>query len=189
MTAADDVTQPVGVLVPTEPTKANHLRSLSQAQRIAAFGGFTFTPDPQPGNKEAIHINGNWVAQNIVAQNIPQLAGRRVSLHKKAMPRFLALMAAWEKAGLRDRIVTFNGGFAPRYKRGKSGPAVNLSNHAFGSAFDINAKWNGLGKVPAAIGAEGCTRELVAIAEQLGWCWGGWWNVQDGMHFELARID
>lgn len=169
------------------PTSEQHLRPLSHPERLRIFGAFDFTPAPAPGNPEAIAIQGGWAARNIVSERIPQL-GRRVSLHRLAMPRFVALMAAWEAAGLLDRVRAFNGGWVPRYKRGKSGPATNLSNHSWGSAFDINAAWNGLGKQPAPVGAIGSVVELVPIAEQLGWAWGGWWRTCDAMHLELARV-
>lgn len=185
---ANEATQPIGLPVPLfVPTQANHLQVLSHAERCAKFGVFAFTPDPQPGNVEHVTIEHDWLAQNIVPVNIPQLPGRRTQMHRRAVDPFLALWAAWEKAKLIDRIVTFDGGFAPRYKRHRSGPAVNLSNHAWGSALDINAGYNPLGREPAPIAAKGCTRELVAIAQDRGWAWGGWFHAPDAMHFELVK--
>jgi hypothetical protein len=64
-----------------------------------------------------------------------------------------------------------------------------LSNHAFGSAFDINAKWNPLGHTPALVGKEGAVRKLVPIANDYGFYWGGHFTSRkDGMHFEVAKI-
>jgi hypothetical protein len=63
-----------------------------------------------------------------------------------------------------------------------------LSNHAFGSAFDINAGQNGLGRIPAAVGAYGSVRELVPIAHRFGFYWGGHFSRADGMHFEVAKL-
>jgi hypothetical protein len=64
-----------------------------------------------------------------------------------------------------------------------------LSNHAFGGAFDINDQWNGLGETPALVGARGCVRELVEIANRFGFFWGGHYSHRpDGMHFEIARL-
>jgi len=64
-----------------------------------------------------------------------------------------------------------------------------LSNHAFGSAFDINASFNALGVEPARVGDRGCVRELVTIANDHGFYWGGHFAKRpDGMHFEVANI-
>ena len=92
----------------------------------------------------------------------------------------------WEKEGLLDRILTFDGSFVPRFIRGSTS---TLSNHAFGTAFDINAQFNPLGQEPAEMGAKGCVRELVPIANRFGFAWGGHFKKRpDGMHFEVARI-
>ena len=69
------------------------------------------------------------------------------------------------------------------------GSATKLSNHAFGAALDINYAWNKLGHIPALIGSRGSLRELVPIANQLGFYWGGHYaGRKDGMHFEVAKI-
>ena len=43
------------------------------------------------------------------------------------------------RRGLLDRILSFGGGFEPCFVRGST---TTLSNHSFGSAFDINVAWN-----------------------------------------------
>jgi hypothetical protein len=64
-----------------------------------------------------------------------------------------------------------------------------LSNHAWGTAFDINVQWNGLGITPAFRNEAGSVRDLVEIAYQNGFYWGGWFKSrQDGMHFEVYKI-
>lgn len=63
------------------------------------------------------------------------------------------------------------------------------SNHAWGTAFDINVPWNGLGATPALVGARGSVRKLVPLANEHGFYWGGHFNGRpDGMHFEIAQI-
>ena len=58
-----------------------------------------------------------------------------------------------------------------------------------GTAFDINERWNNLGDPPARLGAQGSVREMVQIANQHGFHWGGHYDGRkDGMHFELARL-
>ena len=51
--------------------------------------------------------------------------------------------------------------------------AAALSNHAWGTAFDINAKWNPFTHIPALVGSTGSVRELVKIANDFGFYWGG----------------
>jgi hypothetical protein len=64
-----------------------------------------------------------------------------------------------------------------------------LSNHAFSSALDINQRWNGLGMIPALEDAQGSLRELVPIANEHGFFWGGHFKRRpDGMHFEVAKL-
>jgi hypothetical protein len=62
-----------------------------------------------------------------------------------------------------------------------------LSNHAFGSAFDINVADNEFKGSPAQCPARGAVRELVKPANELGFYWGGHFSSRvDGMHFEFA---
>jgi intein/homing endonuclease len=61
-------------------------------------------------------------------------------------------------------------------------------SNSWGTAFDINVAQNGLNKVPALIGEKGCIRELVPIANECGFYWGGHFTRKDGMHFEIAKI-
>jgi hypothetical protein len=75
--------------------------------------------------------------------------------------------------------------FFARFVRGSRS---TLSNHSKGSAFDINAGYNGLGRVPAPIGATGSVRELVPLAVRFGFYWGGWFSRGDGMHFEVKSV-
>ena len=168
--------------------------SMSARQRM--FGKFEFEPAPTPSNPEAIKILGNWEAENIQIVPVPQLNGKqvfgqtirkgRMRFHKAAVPQLLGMWAAWEHAGLIDRVKTYEGSYIARFVRGSRS---KLSNHAFGSAFDINQKWNRLGAVPTAAGREGSVRELVDIANEYGFHWGGHYRGRaDGMHFEVARI-
>jgi hypothetical protein len=162
------------------------------AERQRLFGTFTFVADPKPGNKENIRITNDWPEKNIVKVSIPvkSVLGRNGPLefefHRLAADQLIAMWLEWEKEGLLDRILTFDGSFVPRFIRRSTSI---LSNHAFGTAFDINAQFNPLGQEPAEMGAKGCVRELVPIANRFGFAWGGHFNKRpDGMHFEVARI-
>lgn len=183
---------------------------MSHSDRIAAFGRFGFASVPLPHSRngfeadpEHIVISGMWERENIVRVTIPtspHFAGRVVRMHRVAAPQFLALWSAWDKAGLLKHVLMWNGSWAPRFKRfrgtrqereakARAGTEQDLSNHAWGSAFDINASWNQLGDIPAPIGQVGSVRELVPIAESLGWAWGGHFKGRpDGMHFEIAKL-
>jgi hypothetical protein len=64
-----------------------------------------------------------------------------------------------------------------------------LSNHSFGSAFDINFIDNMLGAEPAICGQRGSVRELVSAANSLNIFWGGHFShAKDGMHFEISKL-
>jgi len=174
---------------PPQPT----FRSLGQPGREKLFGKFPFVPAPTENNPEAIRITDDWARENIVSVEIPQLRGLnnapmscKVQVHRLAAFKLQELFMAWEAAGLLKHLITWGGTYVPRFVRGSR---ATLSPHAHGSAFDINAAWNGLGKVPAAVGERGSVRELVAIANRLGWYWGGHFSRPDGMHFELVELD
>lgn len=166
--------------------------------REKLFGKFAFSNNPTPENPEGIKLLDDWAVKNLVKVSIaalPDAAQHGVELvqfHRRVAPAFEALLKAWGDAGVLDRILVWNGSYAPRYKRGRApGPkqpanAAYLSAHSWGSAFDVNARWNGLGHAPAAPGTVGSVWDLVEIAENLGWAWGGRWRVPDAMHFEAT---
>jgi hypothetical protein len=163
------------------------------AARQQTFGAFQFVHEPVAGNPENIRITDGWQQHNIVPVTIPQLIGVRgaprngvVLFHRLAAKQLAAMWAAWEAAGLIDRVLVWAGSFVPRFIRGSRS---ELSNHAFGTAFDINVRWNGLGAQPALVGQQGCVRELVPIANEHGFYWGGHFRGRpDGMHFEVAEL-
>lgn len=167
--------------------------ALSAAGRAALFGQFRYVSAPQPKNPEAIKILDGWEASHIVSVPIPQLRKRfgatapgTMRFHTAAANQLIALWEAWDKANLLDRVLTYDGSFNPRFIRGSR---TNLSNHAFGTAFDINASTNGLGVRPPLVGQTGCVRELVGIANDHGFFWGGHYKKRkDGMHFEVAVL-
>lgn len=197
------------------PREPEDLSSPSNSSRNALFTCFKFRQLPLANrpDKEAIVIKSScdgevadWRSHFIVDIEVPQLRfargyNGRVTCHRRAADSIRALFAAWEKADLLHLIRTYEGCFVPRYKRTqapagtgghglrKSSDVPELSNHSFGSAFDINAGDNGFGEKPQAIGRRGCTRELVAAASAAGWFWGGFFGTPDGMHFELVRLD
>jgi 3D (Asp-Asp-Asp) domain-containing protein/peptidoglycan hydrolase-like protein with peptidoglycan-binding domain len=182
------------------PPRPTNLQQLSHEERVARFGSFSFRHAPEPDNFENIEITDDWESKNIKRIELPALktlkggASGRVRLHKDLEQDFLALWAAWEKAGLLDRLLTWEGMFNARFKRKTSAANIqnknprSLSNHSWGTAFDVNYQWNKLDTIPALLGEKGCVRELVEIANKHGFYWGGHFkSPRDGMHFEAGK--
>ena len=160
--------------------------------REEAFGHIEYRLNPQENNREAIKITNDF-AKKIIKVIVPQLIGvpyapksGGIYFHEKCTDQLLSMFNEWQKAGLMRYVKSWAGSFVPRMIRGST---KTLSNHAYGSAFDINAPWNGLGRTPALVGQEGTVRPLVTIAEQHGFYWGGrYTGRKDGMHFEVVKI-
>jgi len=137
-----------------------------ERERERLFGRFEYVAAPTAGNPEAIRVVGEW-KRNIVAVDIPQLVRLglrkrpRVYAHRLVSEQLRGLWQAWEDEGVLGLVRSWNGSYAARFKRGSRSV---LSNHAFGTAFDINARWNRLGAVPALKGEVGSVRELVPVA-------------------------
>ena len=157
----------------------------------AAFGAFTWKPD---GPSQVV-IEEAWIEANLISVHVPELVGApldggghfsgNVRWHRRGAEQLRRAWAEVGKAGLLGLVRTWDGSWNPRRMRGSQA----LSRHAWGIAFDINAAWNGLGQVPAAVGKTGSVRELVPLFERHGFCWGGRWESRpDGMHVELARL-
>lgn len=171
------------------PSKPAFLPLTGTPKRQEIFGKFTFRSKPVPGNPENIVITNDWEKANIVTVSVPQLidikGSDKVQFHKKAANQLVKLWQDWADAGLTNLVLTWGGSFVPRFIRGSR---TELSNHAFGSAFDINVEWNLLGTMPALVGQKGSVRQLVTIANDNGFYWGGHFARLDGMHFEIAKI-
>jgi len=156
--------------------------------REALFGKFGW----KPSGPVEIQILGDWVRENIVEVQIPQLVGVPsapadgvIRFHKYGQRAIKGLFAEVEAKGLLPLVISWAGSFYPRRIRG--GKA--LSNHSWGTAFDINAWENWLGKEPAKMGQRGYLLPIVPIANKYGFFWGGHYeHRKDGMHFELARL-
>ena len=80
--------------------------------------------------------------------------------------------------GFISELKTWDGCFNIRKKRGLNSQSL----HSWGIAIDINAAWNGLGKIPTlSVGFVKCFTDA-------GFDWGGTWTRKDGMHFQLSKI-
>lgn len=149
--------------------------------RMRRWGRFSYVPDPTDDDPEQIRITDDWEDKNIVPVNCPIWGPHHVRLHKAIVEDYLGFMQDVIAAGLRDRLLTFDGGFNARYIRGSRS---TLSNHSWGTAFDVNCDDNLMGHTPAYIGEHGCVRELVMLGVKHSFFWGGWFTRMDGMHFE-----
>lgn len=176
---------------PLWPSNIYGLEPLSVIDKMETFGTFSYKSAPIAGCPEAVSITNaknfkiDWV-------DLPWIAGKpgapkngKIQFNAKCTGQLVALFNDWESAGLVDRVLTWGGSYVPRFVRGSR---VTLSSHAWGTAFDINVAWNMLGSQPALVGKEGCVRELVDIANNHGWFWGGHFKRLDGMHFEVCKI-
>ncbi len=178
---------------PNFPPPPDFSPLVTNAQREKVFGKIEFKRKPLPGNKEHVVITNGWDTENIEKVVVPQLVGVEgaphdggIFFHRLGRKQLLDMWAGWEKAGLRARVLTWGGSFVPRLVRGTTS---TLSNHAFGTAFDINVAFNFMGSMPALVGKKGSVRELVKIANDNGFWWGGHFNKRkDGMHFEVAEV-
>jgi D-alanyl-D-alanine carboxypeptidase/Putative peptidoglycan binding domain len=175
------------------PRKPDFEPIVGNAARNALFGPMKFRPGPLNGDfgKETITVTNDFESTSILRTEIPELIGikgasatGRVRFHKTCVPQLKGLWTAWGRKGLLKHILTFDGAYAPRFTRCSN---KTLSNHAFGTAFDINAGENPLGAQPALPGKKGCVFELVPTAHQFGFYWGGHFSRRDGMHFEIAK--
>jgi hypothetical protein len=163
---------------------------VSNAEREAIYGRFRY--ERVTRGKDDIRVLDDWADRHLTTIAIPQLRGvegasasGRVRLHKKVAEQTRELFARWEQRGLNRLVLTWAGMYAARFERGSP---TRLSSHAWGAGFDINAAWNGLGRLPALRGERGSVRELVEDANTLGFFWGGHFvRRSDGMHFEVAR--
>lgn len=185
----DDGLDEYGPNWPARPT----VKSLAFQDREEMFGNFSYISSPTSNNPEAITIADNWAKDNIITVELKQLQGIKgapssckVQVHKKLEGQIVSLFNAWESKCLTSHVKTWGGSWVPRFIRGSR---TSLSNHSWGTAFDINVQWNMLGTVPALKGKDGSVRDLVGIALDHGFYWGGWFpNRPDGMHFEAYKL-
>jgi hypothetical protein len=161
---------------------------MSYADRVQIFGEFKYVSAGIVGNPEAIKITDGWGSKNIKMVTFPGPVGTvtRAEFNVKIADQVSGLFSAWAAAGLWPKLLTWDGSWAPRFIRGSR---TVLSNHSWGTAFDVNYKWNQLGHTPALKHDSGSVRELVHIANEHGFFWGGHYKTRlDGMHFEIAKV-
>jgi len=133
-------------------------------------------------------LNG-WVVppKHLVTKKVPG-ADRRLTLAEDAAPLLLAVAADYNKSVRRIDIgPTDEGGYNNRDANGAPG---RKSNHASGSAIDLN--WSQEGAQNSNWGkkffSQVKTKAAIAVMKQRygKWIqWGGDWRAQDFMHWEI----
>lgn len=118
-----------------------------------------------------------WVVPDYVHKYIPTIP-RKIYCNKQMLIPLETAFLNVINRGLADKIKTWDGCFNIRRKRGYK----SWSLHSWGIAIDINAAWNGLGKVPKM------GKDLVECFTDAGFDWGGTWKRADGMHFQLSYL-
>lgn len=172
----------LAVLVDTNedwpPEPPNFKAPSNNEMRMRRWGRFEYRDLNNRAGE--IEILGDWEATHIVDVHCP-VFNKRVRLHRDVADDYVAFMQAIIADGKRDLLLTHEGAFYPRFIRGSRSI---LSNHSWGTAFDVNYEWNQLGHIPAYRHQLGSVRELVPLGVEHGWYWGGWFGRRDGMHFE-----
>jgi len=169
-------------------SKPSGVSFLSTEEREKIYGKFIFKANPTDSNPEGIIITDGWDKKNLVQVKLAGMGHvikSGVTFHKDGAVQLMGMFEELNANGLTKHIISWDGSFAPRFIRGSR---TKLSNHAWATAFDINAFYNPLGSKPAARGSKGSVQELVGIANKHGFYWGGHFsNRPDGMHFEIGK--
>lgn len=162
----------------------------SLAWRVKNLGAITFKHTPSDRYPERISL---ITAPPVERVTVPELAGIANSSGQvwwiaSRAEQLQALFKAWGGAGLLHHIKSWDGSLNRRLKRGRSGNTPDLlSDHAWGSAFDINARWNPYGGLPAGWGEQGSVFPLIQIAhEHKFYCGLHFKGRSDAMHFALC---
>jgi hypothetical protein len=176
---------------PNWPPKPAFWSITREDVRERLFGRIDWVRKPRAGEPRAIEIRNNWAAENIIDVEVPQLrrfvSSGKVKFHRVAAEGFRRFWEEVERQGYLPLVLSWSGTWVPRVM---TSDYSKLSNHAYGTAFDINVPENGWQKRPALVGQRGSVRELVPIANACGFFWGGHWDARwwDGMHFEWAVV-
>lgn len=197
----------------TTETKPLRPRQFTLAERMKLFP-LDFEVHLDRNGKAAVTVRESWERQNLVRIGPFDGANQLVfspRVHIMAANVFSVFLFAVEKDPLSsvdtyNDILSYDGGYVPRLKRGvelplagspKSAYESKLSNHSRGSAIDLNAAWNAMGKSGAAEGQKGYLGRVIAIADtirvkqdgmELGIVCGAHWKGSsiDPMHFEIG---
>ena len=103
---------------------------------------------------------------------------KRLYCNKDLVAPLSAALKQLIATGYVKELKTWDGCFNIRKMRGLG----SASLHSWGIAIDVNAAWNGLHVKPVL------SNGFVKCFTDNGFDWGGTWQRQDGMHFQLSKI-
>lgn len=115
-----------------------------------------------------------WQRDNLVT--IEPVPGQRWQVYREAAPAYQGFLSALAQQGY---PIASSGGFNYRTIRGGD----KLSQHAFGTAIDLNAATNPR-VAPGAARVTDLPANVGELANRYGLEWGGNWSRPDAMHFE-----
>ncbi len=121
-----------------------------------------------------------WDVPQSINDAIPALPNR-IYCNKLMVPNLEKAFRELIAQDVHHELKTWDGCFNVRLQRGSK---TKLSIHSWAIAIDVNASWNGLGKIPTL------SDEFVACFEKFNFDWGGRFRMPrtDGMHFQLDNI-
>ncbi|GMV39880.1 MAG: hypothetical protein AMXMBFR64_15960 [Myxococcales bacterium] len=126
----------------------------------------------------------DWESQNIVRVSVSDIGLSGMRFHKKVARQFVALFKA--VSGTVIKPLTNSGTCVARTITNNE---KKLSNHALGTAIDINAAENPYNGTQAKRGAAGSVAEIADKCADFGIYWGGWYSSKkDPMHFEAVKV-
>ena len=134
-------------------------------------------------DKDCMKKYGDPVSEtNLILWDVPAeleigVIPKRLYCNKDIIQPLTKVFRLLIRTGFVDEIKTWNGCFNLRNKTKGKSPSL----HSWAVAIDINAAWNGYGKVPKL------SQDLVKCFDTCGFDWGGLWKIPDGMHFQIKR--
>lgn len=124
--------------------------------------------------------DASWEHDNLIVLRNVQRTGLSIQLHRKVAENFERCLAKAMEACPRYPVRML-GGYCARHQR--NDPALPLSIHSYGAAFDVNWDKNPMGSKLITDLPEPFVRAFT----DAGWVWGGnWKSVKDAMHFQWA---
>ncbi|MBV8385206.1 MAG: M15 family metallopeptidase [Acidimicrobiia bacterium] len=156
-----------------EPADRMSFFNVGDARRRLGTLTYQLMPDG------SVHLDPNWVAANIVTQQVPIIG--RMTCHRAMFPQLIKALSEIQAAGLADKIhpEQYEGFYYPKLIEDTD----HISMHAWGLAFDLNTATN------QRLTHGDMDPGVVAIFKKWGFRWGGdWHDTPDPMHFELAAL-
>jgi hypothetical protein len=152
---------------------------LTEAKKTELYGLIEYRLAPRPGFPGWVEFTNQWHLHNLTRIYIPEIK-HYMTWNIHAIDQLLSFWKEVGDTGLTELVISHDGDWVSRKVRRGS----KLSDHARGTAFDINAAWNPFHRLPAEFGERGCILPLVPIAFKHGFGWYPW----DGMHFQIAEL-